>query len=76
MPITPRTVQEKILRYTIRAALEQEKDLITMWDRIAILVDKDCKHCFKRGYTGYNQITKKYVICKCVEVEIRWKDDE
>jgi len=26
----------------------------------------ECKNCHQRGHIGWNQTTKKYVICKCI----------
>jgi len=75
MIITPQITQQRMVQYAIRGAIEQEKDLLKLWSHITIFVKGDCRRCMGRGFTGFDTIKKKYVICKCVEVEIDWPQD-
>ncbi len=39
------------------------------WEEIGVSPKKSCK-CFSRGYIGRNSETKKYIICKCITVNL------
>jgi len=37
------------------------------WVKLHKRPNPGCKRCHGRGYTGIDTVTKKYVLCRCVE---------
>lgn len=39
------------------------------WDEVGVSPKKSCK-CYSRGYIGKNSEIGKYIICKCITVNV------
>lgn len=38
------------------------------WEQLRKRPDKNCKTCYGRGYIGYDLVSRKYVVCRCVKL--------
>lgn len=67
--------KRKSLIFSIKKILEKNIDLLEFWSKITLIVKSDCKDCYGRGYTDIanrNLVYQRYVLCKCLTVDINW----
>jgi len=46
-------------------------------EQLAVIAKPNCKHCYGRGWVGFNQTTEKLVFCKCaIKVINKWRKEQ
>jgi|6_EtaG_2_1085325.scaffolds.fasta_scaffold04674_9 hypothetical protein len=63
--VKPETKQERAYNQNdpIQTAIHNND-----WTNTSQRPDKKCKMCYGRGNLGYNILSKKYLVCKCVKI--------
>jgi hypothetical protein len=46
------------------------------WIALEKLPEPNCKHCYGRGYSGYNTTERKYLPCRCTKLKVNSPTDE